>query len=202
MIQLYAQGWGVGRVGAELGVATSTVSRRLRSAGVQMRARGVRRGDVSDEEILRLRGTGLLWCEVAVRVGMTTPGVHSRWRRLAAAGRADPIPAGAGGWQGRRHPGAGRAVKLYRGGMSGPEVAQQLGVTASTVSKWVRAAGVAAHKPGARLPVDDGEILRLRSQGLLWREVAAQVGMSKDGVVSRWRQLREAGFEDPMPPQE
>lgn len=188
------------QVAAELGVNQTTVSRRLRAAGIEIRARGAARLNVSDMEILRLRGEGLLWREVGARVGMSTPGVHARWRRLQAEGHSDPLPAAAGGGSTRPHPDMERAVELYVGGMTAPQVGMQLGVTGSTVSRWVKAAGVMARKPGVRLPVDDMEILRLRSQGMVWREVAAEVGMSTDGVVSRWRLLREAGFEDPLPP--
>ncbi len=39
--------------------------------------------------------------------------------------------------------------------------------------------------------------MRLRSQGLLWREVADQVGMTTSGVISRWRLLERAWLRGP-----
>lgn len=94
MALLYGQGHTVDQIGTELGVNARTVHRRLRAAGVQMRPPGVARLPVTDEEILRLRGQGLLWREVGDRVGMTTPGVHRRWRQLRDAGHTDPMPTG------------------------------------------------------------------------------------------------------------
>lgn len=67
MTSLYHQGLSLDEVGRELGVASITVSRRLRKAGVEMRSPGRKQMLVSDEEMLRLRGEGMTWQEVADR---------------------------------------------------------------------------------------------------------------------------------------
>lgn len=77
MAELYELGMTTTEIGAELGGYPRTVHRRLVAAGVVMRQPGGRR-KVSDEELLRLRGEGLLWREVAARVGMAEAAVHGR----------------------------------------------------------------------------------------------------------------------------
>ncbi len=189
MVLLYAAGRSVEQVAAEMGINPTTVSRRLRAAGVQMHPVGARRIPVSDEEILRLRGQGLLWRQVAEQVGMSAPGVHARWRRLGLAGHIDPMPTRPD-----------ETVALYESGMTVREVAKRMHLSTPTVTAKLKAAGVPTRNRGRRHPADDMEILRLRSTGLTWREVAAEVGMTQPGVVSRWTLLRRAGYEDPMPP--
>jgi hypothetical protein len=67
---LYAQGWAVRQIGAELGVHWSTVGQQLRHIGVTMR-RGASAHPASTQQILDLRDKGLTWTEIAERVGMT-----------------------------------------------------------------------------------------------------------------------------------
>jgi hypothetical protein len=50
--ELYAAGWTLRRIGAELGVDHSTVAYRLRRAGVTLRRGGARRHDVDTQHIL------------------------------------------------------------------------------------------------------------------------------------------------------
>lgn len=139
-----------------------------------MRPPGVRRMLATDEEILTLRGEGLLWREVGARVGMSTPGVHGRWRELRDAGHADPMPAGAAKRPRPRAPKPDPALELYLTGLTLQQVGDRLGCSRSTVARRLEAAGVPARKRGVRHPADDTEILRLRSTGLTWREVAAR----------------------------
>jgi hypothetical protein len=77
---LYAQGWTLRQIGAELGLTGTTVSNQLRRAGVTMR-RGAHGHDASTDQILQLRGQGISWTEVAEQVGMTRSGAWSRYRR-------------------------------------------------------------------------------------------------------------------------
>ncbi len=193
MAELYSQGLTTTEVGAELGVPPRTVYRRLVAAGVEMRPPGGRR-KASDEELLRLRGEGLLWREVADRVGMTTNTVHTRWRRLRDAGHPDPMPPSRP---------ADPAVALYLGGMTLTQVAARLGSNRWRISKRIQAAGTTIRAPKGRMPVDDMEIMRLRSEGLVWRQIGAEVGMTPRGARARFERLRaRTGYEDPMPPRD
>jgi hypothetical protein len=77
---LYAQGWTLHQIGAELGLTASTVSDQLRRARVAMR-RGATAHSASTDQIQELRDQGLTWNEIAGQVDMTVPGVWSRYRR-------------------------------------------------------------------------------------------------------------------------
>ena len=52
---LYAHGWTLRQIGAELGVTATTVSDQLRRAGVTMRRAGPPAHPASTEQILELR---------------------------------------------------------------------------------------------------------------------------------------------------
>jgi hypothetical protein len=78
---LYAQGWTLRQIGAELGVHWSTVSQQLKSAGVTMRRGGPFAHPASTQQILQLRDQGLTWPEIAEQVDMTVSGAWSRYRR-------------------------------------------------------------------------------------------------------------------------
>jgi Helix-turn-helix domain/Sigma-70, region 4 len=78
---LYAQGWTLRQIGAELGVTATTVSHHLRRAGVTMRRGGASAHPASTQQILELRDQGLTWPEIAEQVGMTVSGAWSRYQR-------------------------------------------------------------------------------------------------------------------------
>jgi Homeodomain-like domain len=82
---LYAQGWTLRQIGAELGVHWSTVSEQLHRSGVKMRSNGPPAHPASTEQILELRDQGLTWNEIAEQVDMTASGVWSRYRRARLA---------------------------------------------------------------------------------------------------------------------
>jgi transcriptional regulator with XRE-family HTH domain len=90
---LYAQGWTLRQIGAELGLSATTVSDQLRRAGVTMR-RGAHAHDASTDQILQLRDQGLSWSGVAEQVGMTRSAAWSRYRRARP-----PKPQRLGRWQ-------------------------------------------------------------------------------------------------------
>jgi hypothetical protein len=79
--KLYAQGWTLSQIGAELGVRSNVVHDHLRRAGVTMRRIGAPTHPASTQEILDLRDQGLTWTEVAKRVDMTVSGAWSRYRK-------------------------------------------------------------------------------------------------------------------------
>jgi hypothetical protein len=91
---LYARGWTLRQIGAELGVAATTVSEQLRRAGVSMRRGGASAHPASTQQILELRNQGLTWTEVSEQVGMTVSGAWSRYRRAE-----QPEPQRLGRWQ-------------------------------------------------------------------------------------------------------
>jgi hypothetical protein len=78
---LYAQGWTLRRIGAELGLTATTVSHQLRRAGVTMRRVGTPAHPASTQQIVELRDLGLTWNEVTEQVEMTVSGAWSRYRR-------------------------------------------------------------------------------------------------------------------------
>jgi hypothetical protein len=78
---LYAQGWSLRQIGAELGVPWSAVGHQLRGAGITMGHGGPAPHPASTEQILELRDRGLTWSEVAQQVDMTVSGVWSRYRK-------------------------------------------------------------------------------------------------------------------------
>ena len=91
---LYAQGWTLRQIGAELGVHWTTVSEQLQRAGVTMRRGGPPAHPASTQQILELRDQGLTWNEVAEQVDMTVSGAWSRYRRARP-----PKPPRLGRWQ-------------------------------------------------------------------------------------------------------
>ena len=62
--ELYAQGWTLRQIGAELSLSEATLSDQLRRAGVAMR-HGARALPASTQQILELRDQGLTWNEIA-----------------------------------------------------------------------------------------------------------------------------------------
>ena len=92
--ELYAQGWTLSQIGAELGVRWNVVHDHLRRAGVTMRPVGAPAHPASTEVILDLRDQGLTWAEVAKRVDMTVSGAWSRYRKARP-----PKPPRLGRWQ-------------------------------------------------------------------------------------------------------
>ena len=94
--ELYAQGWTLSQIGAELGVQSNIVHDHLRRAGVTMRPVGAPTHPASTQEILDLRDQGLTWTEVAKQVDMTASrGVESLPERPAdEAAAAGEMAAG------------------------------------------------------------------------------------------------------------
>jgi hypothetical protein len=80
--ELYAQGWSLRQIGAELGVRWTAVNDQLHRAGVTMRRGGPPAHPASTQKIMELRDQGLTWTEVAKQVDMTV-----FWRM-------EPLPEG------------------------------------------------------------------------------------------------------------
>ena len=92
--ELYAQGWTLSQIGAELSVQSNVVHDHLRRAGVTMRPVGAPTHPASTQEIVDLHDQGLTWTEVAERVDMTVSGAWSRYRNTRP-----PKPPRLGRWQ-------------------------------------------------------------------------------------------------------
>jgi IS30 family transposase len=69
---LYAQGWTLREISAELGVHLNTVGEQLQRAGIIRRSGGPPH-PASTQQIRELREQGLTWNEVAKQVDMTVP---------------------------------------------------------------------------------------------------------------------------------
>jgi hypothetical protein len=78
---LYAKGWALRQIGAELGVHWSTVGQQLQNVGVSMRRGGPSAHRASSQHMLELRDQGVTWSEVAQQVDMTVSGAWSRYRK-------------------------------------------------------------------------------------------------------------------------
>jgi DNA-directed RNA polymerase specialized sigma24 family protein len=85
-IELYAQGWTTRQIGAELGRDHSRIARWLRRAAIQMRPPAPKRMNVDTDLILWLRDQeGMTFRQIAEQVGMSVPGVTSRYRSAKKA---------------------------------------------------------------------------------------------------------------------
>jgi hypothetical protein len=91
---LYAGGWTLRQIGAELGVPWTAVGHQLLQAGVAMRRGGPPAHPASTQQILELRYHGLSWNEVGKQVDMTVSGACSRYRKARP-----PKSARLGRWQ-------------------------------------------------------------------------------------------------------
>lgn len=83
---LYALGWTLRQIAAELNLTQSTVSEKLRRAGVTMRRGGPPVHPASTQQIVELRDPGLTWPEIAEQIDMTVSGAWSRYRRATRRG--------------------------------------------------------------------------------------------------------------------
>jgi len=89
------------------------------------------------------------------------------------------------------------AARLYLSGMTRQQVARQMAVNDSTVSRWL--AGVIRPRgPRKRPDVRDDLILDLKDQGLSFEEIGRRVHMSKTGA--RMRYYAATGRERPDRP--
>jgi hypothetical protein len=94
---LYAGGWTLRQIGAELGVPWTAVGHQLRQAGVAMRRGGPPAHPASTQQILELRYHGLSWNEVGKQVDMTVSGCMQPLPEGPAAkvSTLGPLAAGA-----------------------------------------------------------------------------------------------------------
>lgn len=82
---------------------------------------------------------------------------------------------------------AHRAAQLYRSGLTLAQVAAELGCSRSAVFRRLRRDGV-PRRSGTPPPhpAATADIVRLRDSGLTWSQVARLVGMTDQGVRSRY----------------
>lgn len=82
-------------------------------------------------------------------------------------------------------------IELYKSGWTVPEVAAEMGVGPSTVYNRFRGAGVKLRH--SRGDIDTAEIVRLRSVGRSWAEIASAVGSPRS--TARYRYSRASGAD-------
>lgn len=73
--------------------------------------------------------------------------------------------------------------RLYRRGAKYHVMADRLGLSRSQLKRWLRRFGLTRSRQGP----DVAEMVRLRNEGLFYREIAARTGWSKDTVSNRLR---------------
>jgi hypothetical protein len=78
---LYAQGVDLRQIGAQVGLAETTLSDQLPRAEIAMRRGAPPTHPASTQKVLKLRDQGLTWAEVATQVDMAVSGAWSRYRR-------------------------------------------------------------------------------------------------------------------------
>jgi hypothetical protein len=80
---------------------------------------------------------------------------------------------------------------LYGQGWTLRQIGAELGLTATTVSQQPQGAGVTMRRSGPPAhPASTQQILELRDQDQTWTEIAEQVGMTRSGAWSRYRNAR------------
>ena len=80
-----------------------------------------------------------------------------------------------------------RLAREYERGASFRALAAKYGCTERTVRRHVAGLVDPRSTGPRRLKVSDEEIIRLRSQGIAWRTIAQQLGMSEAGLRKRHR---------------
>lgn len=90
------------------------------------------------------------------------------------------------------------ALAAYRAGATGQEIAAELDVVPSTVRRWIaQAEALRRTGPRGRTDVPDGLIVELRDvEQLSFAAVASECGMSKTGVINRYRMATEGRRRD------
>jgi transposase-like protein len=90
------------------------------------------------------------------------------------------------------------AITAYRGGATGHEIAAQLDVDPSTVRRWIaQEQALRRTGPRGRVDVPDELIVELRDvEQLSYATIAGEVGMSKTGVLTRYRVATEGQRRD------
>lgn len=94
------------------------------------------------------------------------------------------------------------AVAAYRAGSTSYEIATRFGVNPATVRRWVEQVETLRRTgPRGRADVPSSLIVELRDvEQLSWSAVAAEVGMSKTGVITRYRIATEGARRDRSSP--
>jgi transposase-like protein len=89
-------------------------------------------------------------------------------------------------------------ITAYLAGATTREIATQLGVSATTVARWIAQADVLRRTgPRGRVDIPDNLIVELRDvEQLSFSAIATEVRMSKTGVINRYRVATEGKRRD------
>jgi len=176
-------------VARRFGLHENTVSKWRKAAGLSGTHNSAGNSTIDStvkEEAMQLIRDGISGHEVAKQLGVHVNTV-SRWRKAAGLSGT--------------HKSAGNstidstvkeeALQMVRDGVSGTEVAKQLGVSTHTVSKWRKEAGLSGVHNSAFDSTFKEEAMQMIRDGVSGTEVAKQLGVSTH-TVSKWR--KEAGL--------
>jgi DNA-binding CsgD family transcriptional regulator len=139
-------------------------------------AKGVKLTDGERGRILDLVAEGYSYAETARRTGF---GVGTVCRTVRAQPDYEPRPV----WTEEAI--AGPLERLYRSGMGYEAMAARLGISTGHLKRYRRRLGLLSRRWAATAE-DVAEMVRLREQGLFYREIAGRLGCSADTV---WKQL-------------
>jgi DNA-directed RNA polymerase specialized sigma24 family protein len=139
-------------------------------------AKGVKLTEGERRRILDLVAEGYSYAETARRTGF---GVGT----VCRTAQAQPEYAPPDAWTAETI--AAPLERLYRSGMSYEAMASRLGISTGHLKRWRRRLGLISRRWET---TDEGvaEMVRLREQGLFYREIAQRLGCSADTV---WAQL-------------
>lgn len=220
IIPLYNCGLSCRETAARIGIGERTVSRRLRRAGIRLRAQ--RDPNIRDEELISLYNEGLTTAEIATQIGQSSNGV--RYRLLCAgitlrpAGPRPGIKVKDNNPNYRKDISNKEIASLYGKGWSMAAIGRRLDTTATLVHRRLRRAGIHSRPieqrrgrctrengPCYRKDVSTEEIIHLRSLGLSAKEIGKRLGVHRSTVFDRCRQARiksksSSSFSSQQPP--
>ena len=150
MVRRYKAGETCGDIGAVAGLSQSSVARRLRQRGIELRPGSKRPGsgrlDLPIAEIARRNRAGQTLTMIAATTGMDRSTVRYWLRRAGVALR----PTGKAPGQGRLDLPVAEIIRRYRAGQSTQAIGRALGVSADTIHRRLVEAGVARRPPLTR----------------------------------------------------
>lgn len=189
---MYAAGYGSIAIGRALSCAHTTVTRRLRAAGVVIRPPRGRAKPWTDADLERYAGDymrGRSLRSIARECGSHHPNVQD-W--LRAAGVVPVAPSYCGRRRVMTPERIAAAIERYAAGESCGSIARGWGVTSGSVWYALRAAGVETRKcSGAGYSVRDA--LEAKRAGATWNEIGARFGVLGPTVAHRCKRAILAG---------
>jgi lambda repressor-like predicted transcriptional regulator len=167
---LYQAGWTVSQIAARCQVAVGTVLRRLDEAGVARRPRSAPAWFPVAEAARRVQQERASFADLAREYQVSVDVVSAR---LRAAGIAPPPRTGP---RVLRAVPAAQLTGEYASGLTMAQIAARYGVSRTTISTRLRAAGAASRRQATPVPAD--EAATLYQQGATLTGLAAKYAVS------------------------